>query len=491
VYLTAQSLVEDGDISIKPIHNTAPGRGDEYYSVFGMGQSVAAIPLYVAGREIDERASPDAREYFSGDNLGDWGGTVPIFFASLFNQMIAPLVCVLLFMFLRKLGFSAALSFFTTLLFGLGTAMFSAAHEFFQHPLETLMLLGAIYVLFANRERLSIWHALAAGALLAFGILTRANLALAAVPIALYLIIITLRPPDLDPDGEAEPQPAMGRMGRALRLDRIDQRTVRCFVAFALPSAAALAFMFWLNWWRFGEWQTFNPPVANESFTLRQLPEGIFGNLLSPGRSIFLYSPPALLGLFGAREFYRRQPAEAVLFAAISALFVVFYSSYSVWHGGWAWGPRYLLPVIPLLMISSTYAFTSLRVVTVAVLLGALGLGVQVLGTVVNVSYVTFDYWIHDGIWDDSFLFVPDISPVPTHLKELLHNRNVDLWLLAVRDRFGTGAMLATMLVPTGIVAAGVALLRDIWRDDEQRPAPVVPQAVAVPVKPDNRWGRT
>ncbi len=151
VYLTTQSLIEDGDLAIKPINNTERGPDGRFYGVFGLGQSVASIPLYLLGRTAEHLASPWLNAYWSGANLGDWGGTVPIYFVSLFNQFITPMTCVLVFLFGIELGYSRLRSLFVTLAFSFGTANWVYAKEYFQHPLESLCLLTAVYIIFAHR----------------------------------------------------------------------------------------------------------------------------------------------------------------------------------------------------------------------------------------------------------------------------------------------------------------------------------------------------
>ena len=190
VYLTTQSLVENHTLAIKPIHDTVIGPDGQAYSVFGLGQSLASIPLYLIGRAVDSISPPPLKEYWSGVDLGDWGGTVPIFFVSLFNQFVTPLTCVLVFLFCLELGFPQRTSLFTTLVFGFSTAAWVYARDYFQHPLESLLVLLSIYILFRHRGDLQPGHALLSGISFAFGVLTRINVILIAPPILIYLLFI-------------------------------------------------------------------------------------------------------------------------------------------------------------------------------------------------------------------------------------------------------------------------------------------------------------
>lgn len=113
--------------------------------------------------------------------------------------------------------------------------------------------------------------------------------------------------------------------------------------------------------------------------------EGLFGLLLSPGSSFFLYSPVCLLGLLALPRFYKYARSEAILLSMISLLLVLVYAKWWSWHGGWSWGCRFLLPLVPLLILPLSSAPLQRRVwkwsLAVAVILGAL---VQIPGLLIS-----------------------------------------------------------------------------------------------------------
>ena len=187
VYLTTRSLVEDQPLAIKPIHDTVLGLDGRSYGVFGLGQSIVSMPLYLGGRVVEAISSDSLKSYWGSVDLGDWGGTVPIYFVSLLNQFITPLICILVLLFCLELGFPIRTAFGTTLLFGFSTAAWVYARDHFQNPLETLLLLLAIYILFRFRARLEPKHAFLASISLALGVLTRVNLVLLVPPLLFYL----------------------------------------------------------------------------------------------------------------------------------------------------------------------------------------------------------------------------------------------------------------------------------------------------------------
>ena len=93
---------------------------------------------------------------------------------------------------------------------------------------------------------------------------------------------------------------------------------------------------------------------------------GLFGLLLSPGRSLFLYAPAVVAGLAGLR----RAPRAAVLLCAgVPLLHLLVVARWWSWEGGTAWGPRHLLPVLPLLVAPA--ALVAAGAVRAAFLAGA------------------------------------------------------------------------------------------------------------------------
>lgn len=76
-----------------------------------------------------------------------------------------------------------------------------------------------------------------------------------------------------------------------------------------------------------------------------------YGLLASPGKSVFVYSPVLLLGVFGWPRFHRRHGwmAASVLLASVSTL--VLLRAHGSWWGGLTWGPRFLVPLLPIALL--------------------------------------------------------------------------------------------------------------------------------------------
>lgn len=166
--------------------------------------------------------------------------------------------------------------------------------------------------------------------------------------------------------------------------------------------------------------------------------EGIFGQLFSPGRSIFLYSPMLLIIIFFWHKIKKDIFPEFIVFFAISALYILFYAlqfaydpfnGYTpFWHGESSWGPRYLLPVLPFGVIIVMYIVSDLRKeVKYLIFLPVLifGLYVQLLGIFMpyQIKYhdLEKEFYINNQQFT-SYIYgdlIPRYSPILTMSKNL------------------------------------------------------------------------
>jgi hypothetical protein len=192
---------------------------------------------------------------------------------------------------------------------------------------------------------------------------------------------------------------------------------------------------------------------------------GLWGLLLSPGKSVFLYSPP-LFASAVALPFAWRNHDRAWLWALLaSAGPVVFVNArYLFWSGDWCWGPRYLLFVIPPLLLPAVFALDRLLAVRrTAALIGATalfaaGLFVQVLGNAfywdhfIRISQEARTRWLGapnragaasldrggqcDPCFEDFYPFnwLPGLTPVEGHAWLLRHVPAAHDWRRAEAD---------------------------------------------------------
>jgi len=154
---------------------------------------------------------------------------------------------------------------------------------------------------------------------------------------------------------------------------------------------------------------------------------GLYGLLLSSGKSIFLYSP-VLLMVFFAYKKIRNVNSIAFDFAAVLIIFhIVLFSGWIYWGGGInVWGPRFLIPsTFPLLIcISSAYPLFSIKQKIIF-------WDLAVIGVIFNISALIFDYRMFtnstDWYSELQLQFIPHLSPIVQAVSPLINGRHSEL----------------------------------------------------------------
>jgi hypothetical protein len=83
-------------------------------------------------------------------------------------------------------------------------------------------------------------------------------------------------------------------------------------------------------------------------------PGALWAITFSAFRGLFYGAPWLLLAAPGAYFLARgRARAEAIVAAVVFVLFLALNASLVDWHGGWACGPRHLIPAIPFLAVAA------------------------------------------------------------------------------------------------------------------------------------------
>ena len=209
--------------------------------------------------------------------------------------------------------------------------------------------------------------------------------------------------------------------------------------------------------------------------------EGAYGLLFSPGKSIFLYSPPLVLLIIFWHRIQKRLLPEVLSFLFLFAIYVFSYGSATIsipgaqelrpiWYGGAVWGPRYMAMLIPPLMLIIFHIITRLSslqkkfIVTPVFVLGAL---IQLLGVAVpyQVQYRGLPYHFFIDTTEitryEYASFIPRYSPIITMTRDFLvkiHDfpKTIDHGLYGVRFYDGFETPLRTGIgVFRGIKSVG------------------------------------
>src|SRR4051794_30290876 len=81
----------------------------------------------------------------------------------------------------------------------------------------------------------------------------------------------------------------------------------------------------------------------------------IYAVTLSPYRGVFFFAPILLVALFGFRAWWRAERTTCAASLLVIAAFFAFNVSFNGWEGGFGIGGRYLVPIIPVLMMALLY----------------------------------------------------------------------------------------------------------------------------------------
>ncbi|SHO42831.1 membrane hypothetical protein [Nitrosotalea sinensis] len=78
---------------------------------------------------------------------------------------------------------------------------------------------------------------------------------------------------------------------------------------------------------------------------------GIFGLLFSPGAGIFVFSPILFSAFISLFDFYKKNREDCIFILSYFAALLIFFGTWFHWHGFIAWSARYMLTIIPFLII--------------------------------------------------------------------------------------------------------------------------------------------
>jgi len=291
------------------------GPDGDVYSKKGPAPAFLAVPWYLLLHVITEL----------NVGIGQLQATL------LWNGLITAMTAVLLWLTALRLGYNDRTGMVLGLLFGLATIAWPYANQFFGEPLSALSLLLVLYAMLSWRASGRWWWMAVAGVSAGVVVATvTAHALLLAVLAGWWLADWLLR-----------------RRKAANQTTSITQWVIAA-AAFVAPIAAAGALLMLYNFVRFGNpFDTGYHFDAGEGFT-NPLLSGLWGLIVSPYRGVFWHTPLFIASLAAFVPFVRRHRSEGVLIALLSVVLVVTYSLWWMWWGGFAWGPRFLVPLTPL-----------------------------------------------------------------------------------------------------------------------------------------------
>ncbi|HWK10929.1 MAG TPA: glycosyltransferase family 39 protein [Vicinamibacterales bacterium] len=326
------------------------GVDGRYYSQYGIGQSIYNIPFYLAGK---------AAAHLLPRRIGK-PDTLPKAAVALGSAVAAAFAIVLVWSLARRLGTSPHAALIAALTAAIASPLWPYSKFGFSTALTTAILLGAARLVAEARMRDDARYAAGAGAVLAFGWLTRHEMALALLPFCAALLI-----------------------GARESHSRVPMRHVAALVGVTAVGGVLWA---WYNVARFGSPMSVGySPLLDGS--------GYAAFLIAPAGSILLFAPIAIVWAAGLAS-VRFAASARVLLAGPLLTFYAFYGALADWPGGRSYGPRYLVPSLVLLAPGAAALWDAGRprrrkVLAIACVIGAV---LQLPGVLVDYAKVSTDW---------------------------------------------------------------------------------------------------
>lgn len=349
IFRSAETFADKGSLAVeKPIEyleefGIARALDGNNYPVFGPLQSIAALPFVVLGDSVAKHypvpvySVPLSHYQNNGltsiiqntkpDNMSPH---VKRMVAGYFNVLVSAL-SVLVFWFIgRRFSENLNARLIVTLILAFATPLWQYSSTFFSEPLAILLTLISFYLLLwsesDNRKVVSVAR-IFSGLFLGLAVATHISFILFA---PFFLIPIFKNKQKLQ---------------------------IKAAVLFTFGISIILAALAWYNYSRFGSifetGRSVNPELIDKlGYGRFVLPfEGLYGLLFGSAKGILLFSPIIILSLFVWKSFHQKHKVLSFSIIALVVFRIIFIASRSDWAAGFCLGPRYLICLLPFLIL--------------------------------------------------------------------------------------------------------------------------------------------
>ena len=287
-----QNLVTHG--SVRVLHD--PLGLNSPYSTYGIGPSLLMAPFYLAGRAV---------------------GANPVSVAMLMNAVLWALLVVTVTALARLRRSSWSQALVVAGLVGVGTPLIAYVATGFSEVGVALAIAAGLLGIEATRQQ-STWGPQLACAAAGSAVLFRTDSVLLVAPFI---------------------------VGATWLVSNRRRRDSIIGVATLAPFVAVWASY---NVVRFGApWDT---GYGGQPFN-HSLLAGVYGLVLSPGRGLIVYAPVLLVAAVGGVRLWRRDRLMLTVATLLLLSRVLFYAKWWGWFGGGGWGPRLVVPAVPVLAL--------------------------------------------------------------------------------------------------------------------------------------------
>ncbi len=410
----------------------ALGRDDKPYMTLPPGLALASLPLGSLGFLIENITTDNSNET-EDENTGkgvdisaavrELGTTPSATMAAMVNPLAMALLMVVFFLFSKRLGGNRKRALVLTLLLGCCSIIWPYSSTYWTQPVTALCLFSALYCLYRFKEESLVRYVVFAGLLAGYSMLTRFETAVFVPFFLIYTVWASY------PD-----------RSRIIRTAGLFLAAFGFFV---------LLLMLW-NYYRFGG--VLDTGAGHQQYFVStfgaNLAKSIPANLVGLNRSIFLYSPPLLIGLLAFPAMFRSRKTLALVTTLIIVTGFLMYSKIMMWHAFCSWGPRFMVILTPFLLLpASLIRFDARPKRWLLLILALAGICIQLIAVMVPHQWEAISDYFSPGHAGDHLLR----SNIVPQFRALL-SENLDFWWLANPLTISIGILLILTLFAAGIV---------------------------------------
>ncbi len=343
MYNTAWELSHSGKLNVSPapLPQLIQGHDDLIYSKYDVGLPLLASHIIYYADGVAKASGADRYAV----------GAIFVMFIPNICMALANVGCYLLAL---HISHSTRRALISALVCGLGTTVWPYGRLFFAEAITTATLTLAMVWLFVP-SKLKAIHIIGAGLLMSIALISRIHTLIFAI-VLFYPIWQRTQTPS---------------------------QRIRYLLLYSIAFFIGSSMWFFHNWLRFGNILTTG--YEGETFSNNPL-AGMVGLLVSFGKGVFWYAPPLIISALSFPYFKKNASLLSKTLILSTLLAIGFYGSWWAWHGGWVWGPRFLVPLMPLWCVGWSVFPTKISWKIGATLIFSIGILVQFVGTFTNVN---------------------------------------------------------------------------------------------------------
>lgn len=285
------------------------GNNHRLFSVFPVFTSVISTPIYFLPILINNITTSNIVNNLHNIYIVFLLGKIS---ASIFSAISVALI----YLALKEL-ISTKKALLLTSFYALGTSTFSLSSQGLWQTGAAQMFISATLYFFVKGQKNK--HLLPfCGLFLGFATITRFSIAMIALTFTIYLLFF-------------------------------ERKWLLKLIFYAMPS---ISFLIWYQLTYPGDLFFFGYEGVGQIVKIQNpITKGLPGLLIAPNKGLLVYSPIFIFSILGAILAWAKKDKVFKFFSSTAVIYLLFIGSWSIWHGGWSFGPRTLAEITPIATI--------------------------------------------------------------------------------------------------------------------------------------------